>query len=162
MSSKILILFAIAMAIIAIEVSFMHIGWDEFVKSDRRLFSASSVDELTGTKGRWRQPPARPLSCPDVYFACIIRVRTRAPPATFAPSPVRVFATCKEEKTERQKNELFRFSNKQNKWQIWNTIKTGKDIWSACLQKRNKIFQSIRMEVSNEQNTDIERVTCNI
>ena len=58
MSAKILILFAIAMAIIAIEVSFMHIGVMIFeVRSP--LVSASSVDELTGTKGRWCWPPGR-------------------------------------------------------------------------------------------------------
>ena len=68
MSSKILILFAIAMAIIAIEVSFMQIGWDEFVKSDRRLFSASSVDELTGTKREMAPAAGSPPVVPRCLF----------------------------------------------------------------------------------------------
>ena len=62
MSAKILILFAIAMAIIAIEVSFMQIGWDEFVKSDRRLFPlprlTSSLEPMGDGAGR-RLAPCR-------------------------------------------------------------------------------------------------------
>ena len=114
MSSKILFLITMTMAIVAIEVSFMQMGWNFEVRS---LFvSASSVDELTGTEGRWRRPPGRLCQAQMFnYFARIIgwgqgrRQRPLPPPPSKCSQPVR-----KRKQSGRKTNFLVFKQNKTN------------------------------------------------